>query len=175
MKTTRMFVHAVVGLAFVACASGRSMAWQSAGTSSVQTGIAHFQQGQYAEAVSALQGQGGVEANAYLAASLARLGRFDEAVGAADTALRDDPVHALAVGALGQALVGLKRWDDAVARLSRVIDQRKDLAYAYYWRGQAYSGKKQVDRMVPDYETFVKLAPDAPEATSVRQLLAALR
>mgnify|MGYP003522454285 CR=1 FL=1 len=31
------------------------------------------------------------------------------------------------------------------------------------------------DRMVADYETFLKLAPKAPEAPSVQQLLASFR
>ena len=50
-----------------------------------------------------------------------------------------------------------------------------DLAYAYHWRGQAYQLKKQVARMVEDYQSFLKLAPEAPEAPAIKVLLAGLR
>ena len=52
--------------------------------------------------------------------------------------------------------------------------RKGDLAYAYFWRGQAYYGKKRADQMVSDFETFLKLAPKAPEAPVVRQLISSL-
>ena len=54
------------------------------------------------------------------------------------------------------------------------IKRKADFAYAYFWRGQAYYGKKKADRMVSDFETFLKLAPKSPEAPIVRQLLSSL-
>jgi regulator of sirC expression with transglutaminase-like and TPR domain len=59
--------------------------------------------------------------------------------------------------------------------MSTALAARADLAYGYLWRGYAYYYKKQPDRMVGDFETFVKLAPTAPEAAAVKQQLAALR
>jgi regulator of sirC expression with transglutaminase-like and TPR domain len=47
--------------------------------------------------------------------------------------------------------------------------------YAYYWRGQAYQRRKQIARMIEDYQAFLKLAPDAPEAPALRVLLESLR
>ncbi len=164
-----------VGLALAGCASGRAMAFQGAAPSGLDAGIRLYEQGKYGEAAAALQGVGGVDGNAYLAASLAKQRQFEQALGPANAALEADATHALAVAALGEALVGLGRYDEATARLSDVLGKRNDLAYAYYWRGQAYSKKKQPDRMVSDYEAFVRLAPNAPEAETVRQLLAALR
>lgn len=171
MSTARKAVAALAGGAVVVCIAVALRA--SAGD--VQAGIDLFKQGKYAEAAAQLQGQGGTEANAYLAASLAKQGQFAAAEGAANAALQDDATHAVAVGALGEALLGQGRHDEAVARLTAVIEKRKDVAYAYYWRGQAYSKKKQPDHMVADFENFVKLAPNAPEAGSVKQLLAGLR
>lgn len=175
MKTARTLVACAVALAVTGCASSRALAFQGAAPSGLDAGISLYQQGKYGEAAAALQGVGGLEANAYLAASLAKQRQFEAALGPANAALEGDPTHALAVAALGEALVGLGRYDDAVARLSDALSKRNDLAYAYYWRGQAHSKKKQPDRMVADYEAFVRLAPNAPEAETVRQLLSALR
>jgi regulator of sirC expression with transglutaminase-like and TPR domain len=79
------------------------------------------------------------------------------------------------VAALGEALVGAKKLDEAIQAMTAAVDAKPDLAYAYYWRGQAYYQKKQPDRLIGDFERFLKLAPEAPEATSVKQFLATVR
>ena len=107
----------------------------------LQAGISLYKQGKYAEAAAQLANAPGADAKAYLAASLAKQ----------------------------------KKYDEAIDRMGAAIKARADLAHAYYWRGQAYYKKKQPDRMVSDFETFLKLAPKAPEANSVKQLLAGLR
>ena len=101
--------------------------------------------------------------------------KYGEAEAAAKAALAERPTDDVAVAALGDSLVGQKKYDEAIDRLGTAIKGRADLAYAYYWRGHAYYQKKQPDRMVGDFETFLKLAPKAPEANSVRQLLAGLK
>jgi tetratricopeptide (TPR) repeat protein len=145
------------------------------GADDLQTGILLYQQGKYAEAAAQLAKAPGAEAKAYLAASQAKLKKYGEAEAAAKAALVDRPTDALAVAALGDSLVGQKKYDEAIDRMGAAIKGRADLAHAYYWRGQAYYNKKQPDRMVSDFETFLKLAPKAPEANSVRQLLAGLK
>jgi tetratricopeptide (TPR) repeat protein len=145
------------------------------GAGDLQTGISLYQQGKYAEAAAQLADAPGAEAKAYLAASLAKQKKYGEAEGAAKAALADRPTDALAVAALGEALVGLQKYDEAIDRMGAAIKAMADLAHAYYWRGQAHYKKKQPDRMVSDFETFLKLAPKAPEANSVRQLLAGLK
>jgi len=145
------------------------------GADDLQTGISLYQQGKYAEAAARLANAPGAEAKAYLAASQAKLKKYGEAEAAAKAALADRPTDELAVAALGDSLVGQKKYDEAVDRMGAAIKRRADLAHAYYWRGHAYYKKKQPDRMVSDFETFLKLAPKAPEANSVRQLLAGLK
>jgi hypothetical protein len=49
------------------------------------------------------------------------------------------------------------------------------MAYAYYWRGQAYHRTKQIARMVDDFQAFLTLQPEAPEAPALKVLLASLR
>jgi tetratricopeptide (TPR) repeat protein len=145
------------------------------GADDLQAGIALYQQGKYAEAAAQLANAPGAEAKAYLAASLAKQKKYGEAEAAAKAAVADRPTDELAVAALGESLVGQKKYDEAIDRMGAAIKARADLAHAYYWRGQAYYSKKQPDRMVSDFETFLKLAPKAPEANSVKQLLAGLR
>jgi tetratricopeptide (TPR) repeat protein len=141
----------------------------------LQNGIDLYGQGKYAEAEAVLRGAGGPEASAYLAASLAKQRKYGEAEGPARAALEASPTHEVAVAALGESLVGQKKYDAAVTELSAALARKNDLAYAYFWRAQAYDKKKQAARMVADYQAFLKLAPKAPEAATVQALLAALK
>jgi tetratricopeptide (TPR) repeat protein len=141
----------------------------------LQAGIGHFTRGQYAQAEAELRQASGPEASAYLAGALARQKKYAEAEAPARAALEASPVHEVAVAALGESLVGQKKHDPAIERMSAAIAAKGDLAYAYFWRGQAYYAKKQTDKMVGDFETFLRLAPKAPEAATVEQLLASLK
>ena len=138
-------------------------------------GIALYKGGKYAEAEPVLRAASGVEAKAYLAATLARLKRYGEAEAQAKAALAENAVHPVAIAALGESLVGQQKLDEAVERLTAALQAQATLAYAYYWRGQAYQLKKQIARMVDDYQNFLKLAPQAPEAPAIKVLLAGLR
>ncbi|MBP6704182.1 MAG: tetratricopeptide repeat protein [Vicinamibacteria bacterium] len=141
----------------------------------VEAGIALYREGKYAEAEARLKDATGTEARAYLAGSLARQKKYAEAQAQALAVLTDSPTHEVAVAALGEALVGQKKYDDAIERLTAALAKKDDLAYAYFWRGQAYDKKNQAARMVADYQAFLKLAPKAPEAPAVQAVLAALR
>lgn len=114
-------------------------------------------------------------AKAATAQGLARQKKFVEAEAPAREVLAACATHPVGIAALGESLVGQKRYDDAIASLSAALGLKADPAYAYLWRGYAYYYKKQPDRMVGDFETFVKLAPTAPEAAAVKQQLAALK
>jgi tetratricopeptide (TPR) repeat protein len=141
----------------------------------LEDGIDLFRQGKYGEAEARLRKASGPDAQAYLAGALAKQKKFGEAEGPAKAALGANPTHEVAVAALGEALFGLKKYDEAITRLSDALAKRPDLAYAYFWRAQAYDKKGQAARMVADYEQFLKLAPKSPEAGTVRGLLSAIR
>ena len=147
--------------------------WLFAGE--LEDGIALFRQGKYAEAEAKLRQASGPEAQAYLAGALAKQKKYGEAEGPAKAALGGNPTDEVAVAALGESLVGLKKYDEAITRLSDALAKKSDLAYAYFWRGQAYDKKGQAARMVADYEQFLKLAPKSAEAGTVRGLLSAIR
>ena len=61
--------------------------------------------------------------------------------------------------------------EQAIKDLDASIALKPDNAYAYYYAGLAYSALKRPDKMVQNFQTFLKLAPDAPEAGRVRSLL----
>jgi tetratricopeptide (TPR) repeat protein len=116
----------------------------------------------------------GNAAKANDALAKARAKNYPAADAGANAVLGACPTHAVAVQAMGQSLVAQKRYDDAIARLTTALGAKPDLAYAYLWRGYAYSYKKQPDRVIGDFHTFLKLQPNAPEASAVRQVLASL-
>jgi len=162
-------------VAAAACrTAGGDVAPAPAQADSLQTGIALFQQGEYARAEVALREASGPDATAYLAASLAKQKKYAEAEAPAKAVLEANPTHEVALAALGESLVGQHKFDEAIDKMSDVLKKKDDLAYAYFWRGQAYYGKKKADRMVADFQTFLKLAPKSPEAPIVRQLLSSL-
>jgi tetratricopeptide (TPR) repeat protein len=175
---------ALAAAVLLACASARTAtAHMLQASDSVQRGIDLYNQGKYADAEAALRGQSGANANAYLAASIAKQAsadqqadrkraRYAEAEGFASAALAQEPTHAIAAQALGESLVGQSKTDDAIARLTAVISAKPDVAYTYYWRGKAYNIKHDTARMVDDFQKFLQLAPSAPEAPAVRALLA---
>jgi tetratricopeptide (TPR) repeat protein len=138
-------------------------------------GIALYKDGRYAEAEAQLRGAPGGEARAYLAAALERLDRHVEAEAEANAVLEAEATQPVALGALGESLVKQEKLDEAVSRMTAALGHEATLAYAYYWRGQAYQRKKQIARMVDDFQHFVKLAPDAPEAPAIKVLLASLK
>ena len=59
--------------------------------------------------------------------------------------------------------------------MDKSIELDPKRAQAYYYAGIAYSQIKQPDRMVERFQTFLKLAPDAPEAPKVKALLRSIR
>jgi tetratricopeptide (TPR) repeat protein len=142
---------------------------------SVEEGIALYQQGRYEQAAAILAPSSGVRGLAYLAASRVRLGQYAGAEASALQALQASPADAVASAALGEALVAEDKLDEAIRRLTSVLQADPRLPYAHYWRGQAYQRKKQVARMIDDYEAFLRLAPDAPEAPALRALVESLK
>jgi tetratricopeptide (TPR) repeat protein len=71
----------------------------------------------------------------------------------------------------GAVKLAKRNYEEALKDLNEAMTRKADSAYAYYYAGVAYSGLKRPDKMVESFQTFLKLAPDAPEATRVRSLL----
>jgi tetratricopeptide (TPR) repeat protein len=59
----------------------------------------------------------------------------------------------------------------AAQAFERAIEGRARFAYAYYQAGLAYDRLGRADLMTARFDTFVRLAPEAPERTGVEQIL----
>lgn len=180
--STRSLSAAVLAATFVAlpvfasCASAHPAPRAAAAApDELGDGIELYNQGKYAEAEGVLRRASGPEASAYLAGALAKQRKYADAEAPAKAALEANGTHDVAVAALGASLVGQGKFDEAVTRLSAALTARADLAYGYYWRAQAFQQQKKADRMVADYEAFLRLAPKAPEAATVQQFLSSLQ
>lgn len=84
----------------------------------------------------------------------------------------DNPDVPLYSGALKLAK---KEYQGAIVDLNDAIARKPDNAYAYYYAGIAYSALKQQDKMINSFQTFLKLAPDAPQSDKVKSLLRSVR
>ena len=163
-----------VALSVLGCGSAVSHARSVsvAPPDTTQAGVKLYSEKKYAEAEAALASSTTVEGQAYLAASLVKQGKHAAAEAPALQALEKQPTQPVAVAALGESLVGQGKYVMTIERMTAAIGKNDQLAYAYYWRARAYSKNKQPARMVDDFGAFLSLAPDAPEAETVKQLLA---
>jgi tetratricopeptide (TPR) repeat protein len=71
----------------------------------------------------------------------------------------------------GLLQLGRQQNSEAAASLESYLKNNPDNAYAHYYAGLAYNGAKRPDKMLTQFELFLKLRPDAPEAKKVRAVL----
>jgi tetratricopeptide (TPR) repeat protein len=71
----------------------------------------------------------------------------------------------------GLLQLGRQQFGDAAASLESYLKNNPDNAYAHYYAGLAYNGAKRPDKMLTQFELFLRLRPDAPEAKKVRAVL----
>ena len=102
-----------------------------------------------------------------------RLGQHGTAIEALVRARDLEPKRAATFYWLGRALVAADRWQEAIDHLNAAVERESGLAYAYYYRGLAFNKLDQKSAMINDFERFVALAPNAPEADRARRLVQA--
>ena len=146
----------------------------------VDRGIELYEAKKYAEAESALRDVTNAEpdnarAQQYLGLSLLRQNKLSEAEAPLKKAEELSPDSDEVKVGLGRVYLGQKKYEKAESVLQEAIEKKPENAYAHYYAGMAYNGMKRPDRMVERFETFLKLAPDAPEAPKVRSLLRSVR
>jgi tetratricopeptide (TPR) repeat protein len=76
-----------------------------------------------------------------------------------------------------RGIVKASRQDFAgsAADLEKAIQLEPSNPYSYYYAGMSYSRLKRPDKMVNHFQTFLRLAPKAPEAPKVQSLLRSVR
>jgi len=103
------------------------------------------------------------------------LKQYDRALQNLDAAKEKDPNNSEAFLYRGVLFVDQKDYSRALPELEKAIELDQKNAYAHYYAGIAYSNSGKPDKMVGEFQTFLKLAPDAPESAKVRSMLRALR
>jgi tetratricopeptide (TPR) repeat protein len=99
----------------------------------------------------------------------------DEALTAASRAVKAGPDVAEAEYQLGVAYVKKGDFAKAAEAFDRATRLDRNLAYAYYYAGLSYYRVKRVDLMAARFETFLKLAPRAPERPEVESTMRTVR
>jgi tetratricopeptide (TPR) repeat protein len=145
----------------------------------VYLGLSRLHLNRTAEAASALNEARSIAPDSgEVKAGMARLyieqGKFNEA----DAELREAKAHgetAELLLARGMLHLARKNFDDAARDLEAALKESPDTVYAHYYAGLAYNGLRQPDRMVNHFQSFLRLAPSAPEGKRVESLLRSVR
>lgn len=111
----------------------------------------------------------------YLGLALRGLRRYPAAIEKLTAAKALRPQSPLVIFDLGVTHAYAQQWQPAVDALTIAIDRNPGIAYAYYFRGMAAGKIDRKDLMINDFDRFLTLAPNAPEAPRVRRVLDAAR
>ncbi len=88
---------------------------------------------------------------------------------AIDSEARDLPFYR------GMLNVYRKNFEPAIPDLETALEQDPNNAFAHYYLGLAYSGTKHPDKMVAQFEAFLRMVPDGPESKRVKSFLKSVR
>jgi tetratricopeptide (TPR) repeat protein len=101
---------------------------------------------------------------------------FTQAEAELRRALRKNEASPTAHLYLGLTLINLKNHDEAEKELQRAVTLGgNDMSLAHYYLGGIYWGKREYKRAADELETYLKLAPQAPDAERVRNTIRELR
>ena len=107
--------------------------------------------------------------------ALTRLAGEDGLAASARDAATRFPADAFVQFEVGLSFGVLGNQEAAARAFDAAADASPLLAYAYYQAGLAYSKLERPDLTVTRFETFVRLAPEAPERPQVETILRAAR
>lgn len=99
-----------------------------------------------------------------LGSALQAQGKFEEAVGVFDEAIRLMPGFAEAHSNRGNALKGLRRLEESVASYDKAIELKPELADAWHNRANALKDLGDLDDAIASYERAIRIRPDFAEA-----------
>jgi tetratricopeptide (TPR) repeat protein len=92
----------------------------------------------------------------------------------ADRAIAADGTIAEAHYQRGLALSAQQNMDGAAAAFQKASDLDPSWAYPHYYAGVAYSKVRRADLTASHFQTFLRLAPQAPERGEVQSILRTL-
>jgi len=109
------------------------------------------------------------------AAALALAGNTAGAMDAANRAVAANSGNPYAHYQLGLMASRQNNFARALTAFERAIELKPDFAYAHYYAGLASQRLKQTAKMSAHLESFMNLAPEAPERAAVSAILRTLR
>jgi tetratricopeptide (TPR) repeat protein len=146
----------------------------------IEKGIELYNSGEYQEAEVVL-GQAVITAHYYLGLSLLEQEKNGEALDiflivkrsldrTEQGARPPVPSKSQVQLATGRAYLALEQYEEAVKELEKAISLDENNAYAYYYAGLAYYALGNGKRAAEDLDTFIKMAPNAPEVEHAKEV-----
>lgn len=137
-------------------------------------------QGKWDEALAAAEHALHLDGNLILgyaakAYALAGKGAFPDALQALQAAREKDPESVEVDYATGLVRYLQRAYKDAVPALRRAVEKDPQRPYTHYYLGMSYYNLNQKATAIQYLENFLRLAPEAPEAAQVRDLLRRLK
>jgi|GEM_PF-1602652 tetratricopeptide (TPR) repeat protein len=114
----------------------------------------------------------GYAAKAY---ALAGRGAFEDALRVLQTAREKAPENVEVAYTTGLVRYLQKAYSDAAPVLKQAVDKDPQRPYTHYYLGMTYYNLNQKAMAIQYLENFLRLAPEAPEAPQVRDLLQRLK
>lgn len=102
-------------------------------------------------------------------------GNIDQGIALLNEAQEENPDNAQAYEFRGIARAGKQEFAAAAADLEKAIQLDPSNAQSHYYAGMVYSRLGKTDKMVEEYRTFLKLAPNSQEAPAVQSFLRSVR
>jgi len=99
----------------------------------------------------------------------------DAALTAAKSAVSHNAKLAEAQYQLGRVLEAAGDNAGAADAFAKAAESDPQMAYAQYYAGRNYYEAKRIDRMAVYFESFLKLAPNAPERPAVESIMRTVR
>lgn len=184
-STTNSFVISgiLLGVA-LACGRGESAPPPKAEpplpVQDVDRGVELYEKKQYEQAAGVLSQavettRADARAWTYLGLARIEMKQFAQAQDALQRALELDDDSAKAYYGLGLIHGHQNNVEESIRDLKKSVEIDPSHAYAHYHLGLAYNAAGQPDLTILHLDRFLDLAPDAPEAGQVRDLLSRLR
>ncbi|MCS7311742.1 MAG: tetratricopeptide repeat protein [Acidobacteria bacterium] len=107
--------------------------------------------------------------------ALAGKGSFEDALKVLQAAREKAPDHVEVAYATGLVRYLQKAYKGAAPALQEAVDKDPQRPYAHYYLGMTYYNLNQKATAIQYLENFLRLAPEAPEASQVRDLLQRLK
>lgn len=102
---------------------------------------------------------------------LSKMDRHEEAIDCYRRALKIAPRYVAAMNNMAVALSHLKKYEEAIDLIEDVLDKRPTFAEAWYIKGKAYIGMKQLKKAAVCFERAHRLNPEFDKAEKALRVL----